>query len=622
MAFDSLFIGVTGLEAYQSAIDTISNNIANTGTTGYKGQDVNFQDLIYQAQSFASAPTQTDGGVNGQQMGLGVKIGSIDTNFAQGGLQNTGVNTNLALNGDGFFILRKPNASGAPVYTRNGDFSLNPNGLFYDASSGLAVQGYMANAQGAITQTGAPGDITIPLGLASQATATGSGTKVGPSANDKVFDVALGGNVDQTQWSQQFLNQVGAAANGGTAKSISTTLYDSLGNAHLATITYTPDAVGSQAATATLRAGDPPDTAAVSIAPATSVKDTITITANAAGTSATITDSLGNTVTGNAGQTITMGGATFTLANPMPANGVQRIDVAPALNGLPTTVLDANSNARVPATRWQVSVSFADGTQFATITKPGSITAAGGPPPVPTVNAPTTGQGSSGTVGYAYFDQAGQFINSSAIEGVAAGQAIGTNASAYIHSANGGTPAILQGNQLNILSWGPSAGNNASSPTAGGAAPQPGPIGFDYSSDTSLGSAYTSTVVSQNGFAAGTLSNVTVGQDGTITGVFTNGQSKTLGQVALAAFQNEQGLERIGSSDFAATANSGLAQVANAGSGRLGQTTINSGYLEQSNVSIADEFTKMIAAQNAYQANSKSITTASEDMQTVIGLIR
>jgi len=81
-----------------------------------------------------------------------------------------------------------------------------------------------------------------------------------------------------------------------------------------------------------------------------------------------------------------------------------------------------------------------------------------------------------------------------------------------------------------------------------------------------------------------------------------------------------QGLQRDGSSQFTQTANSGLAQVGTAGTGRYG--SIISGSLEQSNVSIADQFTKMIVAQNAYQANSKSITTASEDMQTVIGLIR
>src|ERR1700681_257164 len=201
MAFDSLFIGVTGLQAYQNQIDTISNNIANVGTTGFKGQSVNFQDLIYQSQSFATAPTQTTGGINGQDAGLGVKIGSIDTSFAQGGLRSTGVNTNLAMDGDGFFILRKPNGNGQPLYTRDGSFSLNSNGLLYDGSNGMAVQGYLADKSGNITQTGTPGDITIPIGLQSQAVGTGLNAKEKfGNTGDQVFDVSFGGNVDQTQW--------------------------------------------------------------------------------------------------------------------------------------------------------------------------------------------------------------------------------------------------------------------------------------------------------------------------------------------------------------------------------------------------------------------------------------
>src|SRR3978361_2225941 len=125
MAFDSLFIGVTGLTAFQNQIDVISNTIANGATVGYKAQNVPFQDLLYQNQGFASAPSQTRGGVNAQQVGDGVKIGSIDTDFAQGGLQTTGINTNLAINGDGFFTLNNIDGSGSPTYTRDGDFSLN-----------------------------------------------------------------------------------------------------------------------------------------------------------------------------------------------------------------------------------------------------------------------------------------------------------------------------------------------------------------------------------------------------------------------------------------------------------------------------------------------------------------
>src|SRR5215469_11097160 len=116
MAFDSLFTGISGLNAYQSQIDMISNNIANVGTVGFKGQRMTFADLFYQSQGFASAPTQTNGGVNPQELGLGVKVNTIDTNFAQGGLQTTGINSDLALNGDGFFMLRNTNGTGQPLY--------------------------------------------------------------------------------------------------------------------------------------------------------------------------------------------------------------------------------------------------------------------------------------------------------------------------------------------------------------------------------------------------------------------------------------------------------------------------------------------------------------------------
>jgi flagellar hook protein FlgE len=531
MGFDSLFVGVSGLESYQNQIDVISNNIANVGTTGYKGQDVTFQDLLYQRQRSATAPTSTNGGIDGQDLGLGVKIGSIDTNFEQGGLQTTGVNTDLALDGDGFFILRKPNGNGGPVYTRDGHFSLNANGLLYDPSSGFAVQGYSAGANGTITQTGTPGDITIPVGLQSQAVGTGfnPNQKFGP-AGDQVFDVSLGGNLDQTQWIKeaQGLQQTPPVPGTSTPYTISTTIYDSLGNAHLATITYTPDATGA--------AGGPPP-----------------------------------------------------------------------VNGLPASVANSAGVPMTPASRWNVSVSFSDGTTFDTISTAGNG-----------ATAPTYAVANSGTVGYVYFDQNGQFINSSSyVYGNGAGGAI---AGASVHAKNQAV-STQTGDQLNIRAWGTGGTNNATAPTGGaGAAPQTGPIGLDFHSSTALAASYSPNALAQNGYAAGILSNISVGEDGTVTGSFTNGQTMALARVAVATFQNEDGLQRLGGSQFAETTNSGLAQIGTASSGRFG--SIVSGSLEQSNVSIATEFTKMIQAQNAYQANSKSITVASENMQTLENLIR
>jgi len=506
MGFDSLFTGITGLNAYQSWIDMISNNIANTATTGFKGQRMTFADLFYQNKSFASGPSATSGGVNPQQIGIGVKVNSVDTLFGQGGLESTGVNTDLAINGDGFFVMRNANGSNAPVYTRAGAFSLNSNGLLYDPATGLAVQGYTANRNGVVNANGTLGNITVPLGLTSQATGTGFGAKVGPTTNDQVFDMSMAGNLDQTQWQaqEQFI-ATGAGAPGAT-KTISTTIYDSLGNAHALTLVYTPDATG--------------------------------------------------------------------------ATG--------AASGLPATVADANGVAQVPATRWKVTASFADGTQVA-----GAAATAAAPY----------------TVGYAYFDQNGQFINTSGVTNPAV--------PADTHVA-GAAASIANGNQMNITQWGNGLSNNATAPTAGGAAPATGPIGLSFADDTSLAGNSTATVLSQNGYASGTLTNITIGQDGSIGGAFTNGQTLTLGQVALATFQNEDGLNRVGGNAFQETTNSGLAQIGIASEGRFG--SIQSGALEQSNVSLADQFTKLIVAQRAFEANTRGITTADQNLQTVIGL--
>jgi len=505
MAFDSLFIGVSGLDAFQNQIDVISNNLANVGTTGFKSQNVNFEDLLYQQQSFASAPTTTNGGVDGQNVGLGVKVGSIDTNFTEGTLETTGVNTNLALNGDGFFVLNNNTGTGSPTYTRNGDFQLNSQGTLYDPSSGLSVMGYTANAAGVITASGTPGSIQIPLGLTSQAVATGSGTKTGPTG-DSVFDVSYGGNLNQTNYATAVSN---GAVTSGQITTISTTIYDSLGNAHLVDITFQPQ-----------------------------------ISA-AGGTAA-------------------------------PYNGMS----------LPAVVTNTAGSAVTAATEWSYTITSTDGTLF-------------------NDGAGTTS--SSTTPQYVFFNQNGQFINTSS-------SANGPT-TATTHQA-GNQPSAASGDQLTIAQWGNAGDNSTTTP-----APAPtGPIGLDFSDMTSLAGTSTANTVSQNGYTTGTLSNITIGASGVITGAFSNGEQQVLGQVVVARFQNEDGLTQIGSSQYEQSANSGLAQLGTAGTGALG--TITSGSLEQSNVSISGEFTKMIFAQNAYTANSKSINVADQDLQTAVNLIQ
>jgi flagellar hook protein FlgE len=136
---------------------------------------------------------------------------------------------------------------------------------------------------------------------------------------------------------------------------------------------------------------------------------------------------------------------------------------------------------------------------------------------------------------------------------------------------------------------------------------------------TQTAAASSTASTTQNGSAAGTLSSYSVLSNGTIEGTFTNGLTNALGQVALANFNNDQGLQQVSGNEFAATAASGSAQVGIAGS--LGLGTITGGSVESSNVDVATEFGKMIVAQQAYQANAKTITTQDQILQTTIEMI-
>jgi flagellar hook protein FlgE len=130
----------------------------------------------------------------------------------------------------------------------------------------------------------------------------------------------------------------------------------------------------------------------------------------------------------------------------------------------------------------------------------------------------------------------------------------------------------------------------------------------------------TSTVnaLTQDGWAAGTLSNVSVSSDGTITGSFSNNQTLTLGQIMLADFNNPAGLTRVGGNEFDVSGNSGAATITAAGT----TSTIQTGVLEQSNVDLADEFTKMITAQRGFQASARVITVSDQFLDEVVGLKR
>lgn len=172
----ALFTGVTGLKAQQDKLDVVANNIANVNTTGYRGSRVLFQDLFSQTLRGGSPPIGGFGGSNPLQVGLGVQLASVDVDFGQGSLLTTGVSTDLAIQGNGFFVLNNGQGN---VFTRDGSFLLNADGELIDPATGLRVQGFLADENGAITDSGTPTDIAIPLGGAGIVQTTTSATLIG-----------------------------------------------------------------------------------------------------------------------------------------------------------------------------------------------------------------------------------------------------------------------------------------------------------------------------------------------------------------------------------------------------------------------------------------------------------
>ncbi len=167
----SLFAGISGLRTNQTMLDVTGNNIANANTTGYKSSTTVFQPTLSQMMTGGTAATAERGGTNPVQVGLGVQIASTSTNFGQGSAQMTGRNTDLMLQGDGFFVVQRGNEQ---LYTRAGAFTFDESGVLV-SSSGARVQGYALDATG--TPTGGlvdvsmtPASLTPPLPAGAELT--------------------------------------------------------------------------------------------------------------------------------------------------------------------------------------------------------------------------------------------------------------------------------------------------------------------------------------------------------------------------------------------------------------------------------------------------------------------
>ncbi len=181
----SLFSAVTGMRSHQTAMDVIGNNIANVNTAGYKSSQTQFQDTLSQALRAGGS------GVNPAQVGLGVQVAGIATNFSQGSAQTTNRASDLMISGDGFFVVQQ---AGAQVYSRAGAFSLDGAGNLTSPSGGV-VQGWLA-VDGAINTGTAMTGLRVPSGLVMSPTATGSVDVGGNLAADAAVGATVVNGID------------------------------------------------------------------------------------------------------------------------------------------------------------------------------------------------------------------------------------------------------------------------------------------------------------------------------------------------------------------------------------------------------------------------------------------
>ena len=198
----SLYAGISGLRNHQTRMDVIGNNIANVNTVGFKGSRVTFQDMLSQTIQGASGAAGNRGGTNPMQIGLGMGLASVDTIFTDGSFQTTGKQTDLAIGGQGFFILSDGENQ---IYSRAGAFDFDTAGNFLVPGTGYKVMGYKADINGVIDPNQPIQSINIP---------------VGGSMPSKVSSILT------------YSNNLSASATAGATSQVQTTLnlYDTQGN--------------------------------------------------------------------------------------------------------------------------------------------------------------------------------------------------------------------------------------------------------------------------------------------------------------------------------------------------------------------------------------------------------
>ncbi len=549
--------GLSGLNAASSDLEVIGNNVANVDTVGFKASEAQFADV------FAASL----GGAGSSQIGIGTKLATVAQQFTQGSISTTNNPLDMAVNGPGFFVLKGVNGTG---YSRNGQFQVDKSGNIV-TSTGENLQGWPA-VGGAVATSGPTSNLTIPT------------TNIPPLPTSSMI---VGLNLD-SRLQPPTITPFDPNNPQTYTNSTSTTVFDTLGNALINTMYFVkaPPAAGSAAVNLTSFDQAPGFTQTIASTAGLAVGEQVNGTTIA---------SIGNGTTFTTVAAVGAAAVTFgPVSTPTTANGSEVVTLTGGDVTAGLVVGQTVSGAVFPAGTTITSINPAAGTF--TISAPATGVAAAAPtfgaivgntwnvyatesdPNVPVTSPPT-------------------FLYPSPSPAAGGWQAAGTLVfnNSGINVTPGAPPFVIPN-------------FNAAHPA----------VTYNFSAATQFGAAFGVTQITTDGNTSGTLVGYSAAANGTISGTYSNGKTQILGQVALATFADNQGLQPLGNNEWAATNASGAALTGVPGAGLNGVLQTSS--VEGSNTDLTAELVNMITAQRNYQANSQTIKTQETIMQTLINM--
>lgn len=593
----ALYSGVAGLKTHQTKMDVIGNNVANVNTTAYKSQSVSFSDVMYQTTSYASGANATTGagGVNAMQIGLGSSTGAISTAIStSGSAQTTNNPFDIMINGDSFFIVSDGSNN---YFTRDGSFYVDGMGNLCMRSNGYTVMGWQVDES----------TMTIKQDTVSSLQIMNADNMTYPPESTSLAYVS--GILDKNDTN----------VTGTSGKSISLGFYDSLGYAYTAkmsvhqtdikgeyyvqlddiidsTGTSLKDIYGTDDINSIANIGGSIN---VAVSDTYNFKDSVSVTYKQMKYDNTDSEIQWKDASGNDVASVAAAayGIVENSGNFVDTDGLVYKTKDAAVNkttaeAVYTTNVDTVSidGGKTTYTLGELTSGFADGTLQMSDFFAGVDQSSVNDFTISEAGVMTVSNKAIKGAKLVYDTDSGDFV------GINGGKSITFD---FAEAFNG--TSLKNFTDISIDFSSSTMHNNGGTST----------IGITSGDKSGLGT----------GRKLGQMSSISISNNGMIYASYDNGQTKLLGQIAVANFANASGLMKEGDNLYSATLNSGefdgIGEEVTSGNG-----SFSTGVLEMSNVDLAAEFTEMITTQRGYQANSRIITTSDSLLEELVNLKR